>query len=248
MDDAPSTTGKSIFPSPHGHNPSHSHFSVDKENHQGSQTPTMRVSRHGTTLASGASTRTALHPTSPSQVLRQHLEVSSQHKKGLLQSGPGRLPKSPHPITGNGTGRVGVDGTNKTPSKELLRSTAASRRCRVDGTREAVTSPVTSQLRSPTGEDDESMSLRELHQALLVRSPRPGNDRAGGCTNPVAWTLEDHWHRGNSEQEPTHESDHPHRSGVSPVPVQDEPPEAVLRPQAKRLCTPTWNPRGQSRP
>jgi len=163
----------------------------------------------------------AATPASHSKVLRQHLESTAKRRHRLLASGAVRLPNQPtsdqEPIFHD---RIGYDGSYKTPSKQLLRSTNASRHQRIQSLQRLSSLEARDRKRSP----DEVQRTQKLtqssnpHPSLVANNASnedPNNttmssgsvslsvdlmnvpheyvlDSRMGCTNPVSKTLMNH--------------------------------------------------------
>lgn len=125
-----------------------------------------------------------LTPPGSSKVLRRHFQqLSVTPQRTNLQSGAVRLPTPKRTNFQSGAvrltprvpiktpkkkktpPRIGYDGTNKTPSRELLRSTACSRSHRISKPRE-----------------NDSHSIVTLEETIL-------HDERQECCDPVALTL-----------------------------------------------------------
>jgi len=200
--------------------------SPSRNNHRDPQqqpkTPSYRHPYSTSAAATGGRPRIAPHPTTPgstaSKVLRDALESATKpNRHPHLQAGAMRLDRDgvlwnrsdgggvAAVGVGGGGGtlhyrtRIGYDGSYQTPSKELLRSTNASRHQRTTGPTPRRTSY--SPLDEEEAEDDEIMADVDalgcavedmaLDQASfnLTGQRRRRLRRQRNCANPVARTL-----------------------------------------------------------
>jgi hypothetical protein len=156
---------------------------LDKENDsiqfsilKGATKPQSKTPLHKTP----ARRRQPLHQQSPpvsSKVLRQHFaQLSVTPQRNKIQSGAVRVQsrkKKPQPAIAHhhSPTRIGIDGTSKTPSKELLRSTVCSRNHQIHFT------------------EHDYLHAHEHDEAIEVVKCK---GRRQECCDPVALTLMSH--------------------------------------------------------
>ena len=136
----------------------------------------------------------------PSKLLRHHFQqwnrIPQQHRRRLVDTGARRTIDEVSPNS-----RIGYDGTHQTPSKELLKSTAASRYQRVDQQRQLYEQKQQLPLQEL---DDWSLSVDvSLDSIMITPVSMSGVDdyphvETRDIPDPVALTL---WNDGREDYE-----------------------------------------------